>query len=435
MGGYSPARHPKELFTLDNFTNSTLRCCNFLFRHPGESRYDGPQSLRGCLQALLCFLFSSSFAATALCGNFSSITLQLTLVTNAPTLNIAYTPTPTVYFRDYLSVPVTVSAVSAKIQSVKLFYRPAGGSAYTEAAGLEAFSPNPSNKTSYTGRAIIPGSVLAGNNGVEYYIDAAGTGGETAHQGTAASPFLTTLSAAYAASLGEGGGTVILPDGDSTDGNTSLAFPPNSFTGTLQIQMEQLDPGVPAQSISECGVPYPQRPLEVYRFTAVPHLFSKPLTLSLLYSDVDGAPGQVDGSSVDETTLRAFWCDGFAWRPMGGNVNPSLNTVSFPTTHFSLFALFPAGAFSTPQVFRPMEKIITPNGDGTNDRAFFSGLSGVYAIEIYDVTGRRVRRIHDFPEWDGRDDNGKIVETGTYIYQYQTDNSNDWVSGTIGVAK
>jgi len=108
--------------------------------------------------------------------------------------------------------------------------------------------------------------------------------------------------------------------------------------------------------------------------------------------------------------------------------------VTAKTSHFSLFALFPAGDL-TAQNFRPLEKILTPNGDGINDFAFFSGLSGNFEIRLFDVTGRKVRTIHDAAQWDGRDDDGHVVENGTYIYQFHSDISSDWVSGMIGIAR
>lgn len=77
----------------------------------------------------------------------------------------------------------------------------------------------------------------------------------------------------------------------------------------------------------------------------------------------------------------------------------------------------------------------TPNGDGRNDITYFSFfvsnlVSGrPLRIKIYDVTGRLVRSLVDmkttaaaFVEqnaipWDGRDDRGKILPPGLYLYQ------------------
>ncbi len=175
-------------------------------------------------------------------------------------------------------------------------------------------------------------------------------------------------------------------------------------------------------------------PVVAYEFDAPLHRFAKPIKISLLYPDVDALQGQVDGTNIKEDSLKVFWWDGYEWRLMGGVVNPEFNTVTTLTNHFSLFALFPASHLSS-AAFRPNEKIITPNSDGQHDVAVFGGLSGDFKLEIYDVTGKRVRSISQMPEWDGRDDDGKIVENGVYVYQYKPSNTSEFISGMIGVAQ
>jgi gliding motility-associated-like protein len=111
--------------------------------------------------------------------------------------------------------------------------------------------------------------------------------------------------------------------------------------------------------------------------------------------------------------------------------------VTAKTNHFSLYALFPVNGAPPAAAYRPLEKVVTPNGDGKNDTANFSGLTGSYEIKIFDTTGRLVRGIRspDLPQWDGMNDNGEKVENGAYIYQYRDESSSSWVSGMLGVAK
>ncbi len=78
----------------------------------------------------------------------------------------------------------------------------------------------------------------------------------------------------------------------------------------------------------------------------------------------------------------------------------------------------------------------TPNGDGINDEAAVQySLLSVSAdrrvnIDIYDLSGRRVRSLHDGLEsngrfedklWDGRSDGGKLVPPGIYIARLAVD--------------
>ena len=84
-----------------------------------------------------------------------------------------------------------------------------------------------------------------------------------------------------------------------------------------------------------------------------------------------------------------------------------------------------------------MEKVITPNGDGINDELNFSfgDLTQSVDVDIFDVNGHRVRSLAspNNLKWDGRDDSGKVVESGVYIYQYTVDGKR--VSGLVAVAK
>lgn len=77
----------------------------------------------------------------------------------------------------------------------------------------------------------------------------------------------------------------------------------------------------------------------------------------------------------------------------------------------------------------------TPNGDGKNDQTrfsfFVSNLTEERPIQVkvYDVTGRLVKTVLDTKStaqayveqnailWDGRDDNGRLLPPGLYIYQ------------------
>jgi hypothetical protein len=104
----------------------------------------------------------------------------------------------------------------------------------------------------------------------------------------------------------------------------------------------------------------------------------------------------------------------------------------------------------------------TPNNDGRNDVtkiSFFIGNIGEpsqflekqfrrLTIKIYDLTGRLVRDLFEADtksfayisensiEWDGRDNSGKLVRPGVYIYQLfiNSDDGGDYVSKTIVVS-
>jgi hypothetical protein len=73
--------------------------------------------------------------------------------------------------------------------------------------------------------------------------------------------------------------------------------------------------------------------------------------------------------------------------------------------------------------------VITPNGDGRNDRATIRLVLAQFAddlaveVEIFDLSGRMVRRLLSTQEpagayehtWDGRNDGGSLVAPGLYV--------------------
>jgi hypothetical protein len=93
-----------------------------------------------------------------------------------------------------------------------------------------------------------------------------------------------------------------------------------------------------------------------------------------------------------------------------------------------LFLVRPLGA----QDFRPPQKIITPNG--SNPTLNFKNVASNTTINIYDENGRQVRHMQGVPAWDGKDQDGEVVESGVYIYQIN-DGGGNMVNGIVAVAK
>ncbi len=90
--------------------------------------------------------------------------------------------------------------------------------------------------------------------------------------------------------------------------------------------------------------------------------------------------------------------------------------------------------------YRPKERIITPNGDGKNDFAFFGAADGIdFPIKIYNVAGHEIKTLSSSSQstWDATDNAGRVVESGVYIYQFNAhvQGGTKLISGTIVVAK
>jgi len=238
--------------------------------------------------------------------------------------------------------------------------------------------------------------------------------------------------------VGPKGGKVILPDGNPDDGEVMVDITEGAVNRTTRITIEQI---TDLNRMPGYGEGW--EPVAIYNFTEEGTRFKKPVMMNLLYFDLDenGKPEDWKGDEVDfnESQLACYWWDGFNWRQVGGKVDSDRNIVTAKISHFSYYALFQVRPMGISE-YRPKERIITPAcADGKNDVAYFSGLTGqVATIRIYDITGKKIRTIEGDPyEWDGTDDDGNIVESGVYIYQFKADvdGKRRLVSGTIVVAK
>lgn len=332
--------------------------------------------------------FVALFGLVAFCGmsllqaaSFASVSLRVTVLSTLG-LTITHTPEPVVYFEDYLSVPVVITAPAGNgISRVLLHYRRKGRLDYVTAQGNDAFQPIPSGRPSYQGQATIPGDFLTGS-GVEYYIEAFDLSGLPSYAGTSAAPFSTELAGAgsvaagpYSRDIGPAGDQMLLPDGNPNDGNTSLQVGSGVLPSVMTFTIAQKDKTNPTIVPPGAGRAV-GRAAAAYQFGGGPTVLAQPVRISLLYADRDATSGVVDGTSISESLLRLFYWDGSTWRLVGGTVDTVLNTVNAWVPRLGLYALFSISDLSA-KIFAPAEKVITPNGDGKNDKAFLDRKSVV----------------------------------------------------------
>lgn len=229
--------------------------------------------------------------------------------------------------------------------------------------------------------------------------------------------------------FGPEGGRFTLRDGNPNDGETEINVPAGLVAEPTTISLDELDPADP--TIPPLGGLPPA--VSVYKLdTDKP--FRGSIQVSFLYQDftfLGGQGGTITGTNKPETTASIALWDGFEWRRLGGLINAAINTITTRIGTLNYMAIVPAG-FTAPEDRRPMRKIITPNGDGQNDDLLFALNDG--RVEIFDIGGHRVRTVYGTnPVWDGRDDNGEILESGVYIYQYEAEGKR--VSGLVSIAK
>ena len=144
--------------------------------------------------------------------------------------------------------------------------------------------------------------------------------------------------------------------------------------------------------------------------------------------------------------LSLFWYDGAEWVKTTGQVDATNNAVTFQGRQVGYFQIRVASHAPTPtqiSLTKVYPRIITPNGDGWNDKVIFQfdnpqllPLSG----QIFDVTGAKVAALSAGPnpdstlQWDGKTSAGVVVPAGIYLYEVDISGSSP-ETGTVVVAR
>ena len=227
---------------------------------------------------------------------------------------------------------------------------------------------------------------------------------------------------------------VIIPQG-ATDIDLPIVIEQKGYIGQIGRPGFEL-PALAQQNGQNNSIDVSISSVAIVCFSFKPEFtkFKKPVLLSFYYPD-ENDDGFVDGTNgILETNLGVYFWDYLEWRYIGGNVDTEKNMVMVYVDHFTDFALFPKGVL--PFKPRAKERFLTPATlDGKNDFVQFECESTIEKIEIYDVTGKKIRTINNGSDnWNGTDEDGNIVESGVYIYMVKAFNGEN-NTGAVVVAK
>jgi len=172
--------------------------------------------------------------------------------------------------------------------------------------------------------------------------------------------------------------------------------------------------------------------------------FDKPKASVSLYYEVN-REGLVKGTTIKasqaESSLALFWFNGIEWVKVGAKTDTVEQALTIRTKKLGKYKIkesFAATEFSLNKVY---PRTFTPNNDGLNDVVNFEYANpnnkGV-VCRIFDLRGALVRQL-DIGQtetsfsWDGRDQKGKVVPSGVYIYQLEAEGK--VINGTVILAK
>jgi len=272
---------------------------------------------------------------------------------------------------------------------------------------------------------------LIGTAGITYQIWATDGLNATTTQKYQIEVCLTTIG-----TITEKGGTVTVLDGNSEDGNTQIILPAG-LAGTVAITQKAVEETPPTQGNF---LIQSDKPAALYEFKAPQTEFTKQVTITMLYLDLDN-DGKEDITGANELTLKAFyWNDNTRqWELVGGLIDPIKNTITIEVTHLSQFAIFPS---KKPAANRLSKVFVYPNPCYTNSnyQLTFAGLTKDVTIKIFNIAGELVRTLEkDDPgqvkEWDLRNDAGEKVASGIYIYLVIDNDTGERVTGKLGVLR
>jgi hypothetical protein len=221
------------------------------------------------------------------------------------------------------------------------------------------------------------------------------------------------------------GGTVSVAVGDPRRPGVEVVFPSGSLRSDGTLTVGAKDPArYPPLSGNVAA--------RVFEIGPENTDLLRPVSLSLPYLDLD-KDGKEDKTGAKESDLRLYRHDGFVWRYVGGQVDTDGDRVRASVSRFGVYGVFSDGAPVTEDKVRPRERILTFNE--TNDSLNFNTTvaEGSFDIKIFDIRSNVVRELRNNPSWDGKDEGGNRVESGTYVYRFE--GQGVVVTGMVAVAR
>ena len=240
--------------------------------------------------------------------------------------------------------------------------------------------------------------------------------------------------------------TFVLPSPDYAQVLAPLnALPPDEFIGIQDVVDSDLERLNSAHALlldnyAMTRIPYSSEYVPAHQFTSTlsDDKFNEPVTVIIPYLDKD-QDGIVDNTAILETTLRMYMLqdESHDWEIVpGSKVHTYDNYVEADVSHFTMFTLMgsPTNNNLPKTVSYPNPFMLSDpnfnNGNMTITINTFTTVTRI-SVKIYNVAGTLVRTLNTGSEissmnpgaavWDGRNDAGRFVASGVYIYVIDTD--------------
>jgi hypothetical protein len=226
--------------------------------------------------------------------------------------------------------------------------------------------------------------------------------------------------------ISSSGGKIKLSDPNITDGETYLDIPKGVLSTSKNITLSQYFDITNLPENNLPGVKH-KHPISAVKVEGLPQNIAEgKIICSVLYSEQNLSQG------MSEKNLRLFYYDGKQWHYVKSSVNTSVNTVTGYISSNGIYGVFAVETVSG-EYCKPQQRIVflSSDSDVSNKKVVFPSINmhSNYEIQIYNVKGRLVKKVNDKDYWDLKDNDGKTVPSGVYIYKYIVDNES--YHGTI----
>ena len=220
------------------------------------------------------------------------------------------------------------------------------------------------------------------------------------------------------------GESLSFENGNQSIENTSVNFSSGAYTGSKDVMIKELDTSI---------IPSSNKPVKLYAIT-VDGQYIFPLEvvslLKLSYPELSSTNKIVLKTGSDLSNINKSIP--FTLDTDGKLVNANINNVGY-------FAIFINEHFSDSD-YRPSKRVIVKARIAQSGGGFqFNHLTEGDSVKIYNVNGKKIRTITSGTDdgfvWDGKNDNGQYVESGTYVYQIKVKDRSKLISGTIAFVK
>ncbi|WP_413853420.1 FlgD immunoglobulin-like domain containing protein [Candidatus Ruminimicrobium bovinum] len=242
-------------------------------------------------------------------------------------------------------------------------------------------------------------------------------------------------SSVSAAVDGSAGKTVVLQSGDQSKTDTYLFVPAGAYSGSKTFAIKELpltDYITPsnAPASSSIRIVNPNKPVKLYS-VEIDGSLEQDIMFNISYPELTSRDNftlkkGADLSSITENV------------PID-SVDVEKKIVSAKINKTGYYALF-TDINLVDSDYRPARRVIVKaRAQSRGDVFAFNYLKEGDSVKIYNVNGKKVRTItsgnDDGFSWDGKDDSGRYVESGTYIYQIKVKGKSKLISGTIAFVK